>query len=121
MKLPKGPKLSLARIIIFSADVTSLARWYESVFGMSLLELDPKGGWADLDGGGCRLGLHGGGCKRTTDCGHKIVFGAKDVAAARKAVLAQGAQFGAVKKFGDLHLCDGRDPEGNILQISNRV
>lgn len=114
-------KFSLKRIIVFSQDVPALARWYSSVFGMKVLEMDPSGGWADLDGGGCRLGLHEGGSKRTRDCGHKMVFGARDVTKARKVLAARGAKLGPVKKFGALHLCDGRDPEGNILQISNRL
>lgn len=114
-------KLELKRIIIFSADVNALAKWYADVFGMKVIEDDGKGGWVELDGGGLRLGLHGGGGKRTHDCGHKFVFAAKDVDKAREEVLKRGAQFGPVKKFGDLHLCDGKDPEGNILQISNRL
>ncbi len=114
-------KFGLKRVIVFSANVPILARWYASVFGMKILELDPKGGWADLDGGACRLGLHDGGCKRTRDCGHKFVFGVKDVAKARAEVVKRGGSFGAVRKFGKLHLCDGKDPEGNILQLSNRL
>jgi predicted enzyme related to lactoylglutathione lyase len=112
-------KFELRRIIVFSKDVPALAKWYSTVFGMEIREQDPK--WADLDGGGCSLGLHGGGSKRTEDCGHKIVFAAKDVTKAREVVVKRGADFGPVKKFGDLHLCDGKDPEGNILQLSNRL
>ncbi len=114
-------KFGLKRVIVFSKDVPKLARWYSAVFGMKVLEMDPGGGWADLDGGGCRLGLHGGGCKRTEDCGHKFVFGVKDVGKARSTVVRRGAKFGKVRKFGALHLCDGKDPEGNILQLSNRL
>lgn len=111
----------MKRIILFSLDVPALAKWYSSVFGMTVREMDPSGGWADLDGGGCRLGLHGGGSKRTHDCGHKFVFAAKDVSKARSVLVKRGAKFGPVKKFGGLHLCDGRDPEGNVLQVSNRL
>ncbi|MEK7466757.1 MAG: VOC family protein [Planctomycetota bacterium] len=114
-------KFGLRRIIVFSRDVPALATWYSSVFGMKVREMDPSGGWADLDGGGCSLGLHGGGSRRTGDCGHKIVFGAKDVSRARAVLVKRGARLGPVKKFAGLHLCDGHDPEGNVLQISNRV
>ena len=114
-------RFSLKRVIVFSRDVPALARWYVAVFGMKVREMDPNGGWADLDGGACRLGLHGGGSKRTRDCGHKFVFAAKNVLKARTLLAARGAKLGPVKKFGALHLCDGRDPEGNVLQISNRL
>lgn len=112
--------IPIGRIIVFSRDVPSLAKWYARVFGMKVLEASPDGSWADLGSGGCRLGLHGGGCRRTRDCGHKFVFTVKDVARTRAAVVRRGASFGPVRTFGPLHLCDGRDPEGNILQLSNR-
>jgi hypothetical protein len=112
--------IDLRRIIVFAVDVPALARWYADVFGLRVIELAPDGGWAELDGGGCRLGLHGGGRKRTRDCGHKLVFGARDVARARAQLVERGATLGPVRRFGKLELCDGRDPEGNVLQISNR-
>ena len=50
----------------------------------------------------------------------KIVFFASDVEEARDRLIARGAKLGPVKASGDLRLCDGRDPEGNVFQISNR-
>jgi hypothetical protein len=73
-------------------------------------------GWAELDG----IALHGGGRKRTGDCGHKLVLYARDVAKARAQSVARGAKLGPVRRFGNLQLCDGKDPEGNVVQISNR-
>jgi len=82
----------------------------------------------ELDTGGCRLAFHKrNGAKRAivTPTGgrrnpHKIVFYAKDVAKARKAVIARGGRMGEVKTWGKLRLCDGQDPEGHVFQISNR-
>jgi catechol 2,3-dioxygenase-like lactoylglutathione lyase family enzyme len=112
--------LDLRRVILFSPDVPALAHWYQEVFGLRIVELAADDGWAELDGGGCHLALHGGGSRRTRDCGHKLVFGARSVAATRRALVARGAKLGPVRRFGKLHLCDGRDPDGNVLQISNR-
>jgi hypothetical protein len=39
----------------------------------------------------------------------------------REELVARGAKMGKVKDFGDLVLCEGRDPDGNFLQISNRA
>jgi len=48
------------------------------------------------------------------------VFHADDVAAAREDLVSRGAKMGPVKIFGDLHLCDGDDPDENRFQLSNR-
>ena len=50
----------------------------------------------------------------------KIVFGAADVAAERERLIRQGMEMSEMVKFGDIHLCDGRDPDGNWFQISSR-
>jgi catechol 2,3-dioxygenase-like lactoylglutathione lyase family enzyme len=107
--------MKLSRIIIFSRDVEKLARWYADVVGLRIRELSD--GWADLG----EVALHGGGRKRSGDCGHKLVFAARDVTRARAQLIERGARLGPVRRFGKLHLCDGRDPEGNVFQISNRV
>lgn len=49
-----------------------------------------------------------------------MVFGARDVEGAREEPTRRGATFGGVMISGELHLCDGRDPEGNVFQLSNR-
>jgi hypothetical protein len=51
---------------------------------------------------------------------HKIVFSAQDIESARAAAVARGATIGDVRKIGSLMLCDGQDPEGHVVQISNR-
>ena len=49
-----------------------------------------------------------------------IVFYAKDVAAERAELVAKGARFGKVRIWDALQLCDGKDPDGNPIQLSNR-
>jgi hypothetical protein len=82
--------MKLARVIVFSADVRKLARWYIDVFGLDANEISD--GWADLGS----VALHSGGRKRTRDCGHKLVFYAKDVTRARGRLLKRGTELGPV-------------------------
>jgi hypothetical protein len=51
--------------------------------------------------------------------GPKIVFHADDVAALRETLVGRGARFGKVRQ-GEFCLCDGKDPDGNPIQLSNR-
>lgn len=48
------------------------------------------------------------------------MFHAKDVAATRVKLIAKGAKFGKVNDTGDFCLCEGRDPDGNPVQLSSR-
>jgi len=48
------------------------------------------------------------------------VFHAKDVAAMREKLVARGARFGKVRQGKTFCLCDGKDPDGNPIQLSNR-
>lgn len=109
----------IRRIILFVRDVPRAARFYRGMFG-----LRPRGSaegkdWVEFEGGGCRLALHrGAGLK--SGGGAKIVFGARNVAAARQKLIERGAKVGPVRSFDGIDLCDGRDPDGNRFQISNR-
>ena len=49
----------------------------------------------------------------------KIVFHAEDVPPTREILAARGARFGKVRQW-EFCLCDGKDPDGNPLQLSNR-
>jgi hypothetical protein len=48
------------------------------------------------------------------------VFFADDVAALRETLVSRGAKFGKVRSGEVLCLCDGKDPDGNPIQLSNR-
>jgi len=42
------------------------------------------------------------------------------VAALRAELVARGASFGKVRQGETFCLCDGKDPDGNPIQLSNR-
>lgn len=109
-------KLRIRRIILFAKDVPALLKFYRDVLGLRVLDDQSSKGWADLDGGGCRLALHRGRPLRAA----KIAFYTKSVPRDRDRLVQRGATMGSVKEFGRLRLCDGRDPEGNAFQLSNR-
>ncbi len=63
---------------------------------------------------------HKGGRDEKPQRAPKLVFRCDDVVAMREEFNGRGARFGKVKVAGELLLCDGKDPEGNALQLSNR-
>jgi hypothetical protein len=108
--------LALRRVILFSDDVVALAGFYRDVIGLPLKGA-PEKGWVELDAGGAAIAIHAG---RKSAGATKIVFGSSDVARTREELIARGAKLGPVKELGGLALCDGKDPDGNPFQISNR-
>lgn len=110
-------KLALRRVIIFTSNMAELAHYYGKVLGLALVSDEAR--WKLFDAGTVEIALHNGSAmlgRRPP----KLVFHAADVVAAREALNARGARFGAVKQAGDFMICDGKDPDGNPLQISSR-
>lgn len=112
--------LGANRIILFVKNPKAVASFYSEKIGLKIRETSEDGKWIDLDAGGIRIGLHAGGKAKKTSPGSKIAFFSKDVGATRKKLMAAGVKLGVVHEFGDLRFCDGKDPDGNPFQISNR-
>lgn len=112
----------LRRVILFTHRLAAMRDFYRDVIGLTVIEEDA--GWVDLAAGGCNIALHAAGTRPKAvaghDAPHKLVFYASDVAAARADLVSRGARLEAVKVLGHLHLCDGADPDGNRIQLSNR-
>lgn len=109
---------TLRRAIIFTRDLAGMTRFYRDVIGLTVIETSQ--GWVDFEAGGTRIALHA----TDAEMGEgpiKLAFFAADVAVMRAMLVARGAaSFGPVKSFGALQLCDGFDPDGNTVQLSNR-
>jgi predicted enzyme related to lactoylglutathione lyase len=58
--------------------------------------------------------------RRRGDTAIKFTFHVDDLEAARAQLANHGAQMSEIVASGDLALCDGIDPEGNVFQIANR-
>lgn len=107
------------RIILFAKNIPALAKFYEEVFGLTIKGAPDKS-WIELSAGGVSLALHKGTPPPPSRGTPKLVFYCSDVAKTRESLLVKGVSLDKLKIFGDLHLCDGKDPEGNVFQLSNR-
>jgi len=108
--------MKLARVILFTAQIDAMSQFYGEVLGLK--QITDEKGWREFAAGGARIALHSGPSSPGRK-GPKIVFQAKDVAALREKLVARGANFGKVRE-GEFCLCDGKDPDGNPIQLSNR-
>jgi catechol 2,3-dioxygenase-like lactoylglutathione lyase family enzyme len=111
-------QLELRRVIIFSDDLEKMAAFYGEVLGLAQTGEEP--GWVTFAAGAVEIALHRGGSmigRRPP----KLAFFAEDVAAVRDELAGRGARMGRLLGSGDLVFCDGKDPDGNPFQVSNRA
>jgi catechol 2,3-dioxygenase-like lactoylglutathione lyase family enzyme len=109
--------MEMARVILFTAQMETMSRFYGEVLGLK--QVTDEKGWKEFAAGGVTIALHSGPASPGKK-GPKIVFYAKDVAAERERLTGLGAKFGKVRAGETLCLCDGKDPDGNPVQLSNR-
>ena len=107
----------MARIILFTAQIDEMSRFYGEVLGLK--QVSEEKGWREFAAGAVTIGLHSGPPSPGRK-GPKIAFHADDVAAMREALVARGAKFGKVREGEAFCLSDGKDPDGNPIQLSNR-
>jgi predicted enzyme related to lactoylglutathione lyase len=96
-------------------------QFYADVFGLAVTAGDPDHGFVKFDVGSCELALHAG---RDGDVGQyapKVVFEVDDLAAARDHRAEHGVDRSEPRNPGpDVHVIDGRDPEGNLSSRRRR-
>jgi catechol 2,3-dioxygenase-like lactoylglutathione lyase family enzyme len=109
--------MKLARVILFTNQMEAMSEFYGRVLGLKLVTSEK--GWREFAAGAVNIALHSGPPSPGRK-GPKIVFHAEDVAALRETLAARGAKFGKVRTGEAFCLCDGKDPDGNPIQLSNR-
>ena len=109
--------MEMARVILFTGQMDEMSRFYGEALGLNLVTKEK--GWGEFAAGGARIALHSGPSSPGRK-GPKIVFHAKDVAGLRETLVARGARFGKVREGEMFCLCDGKDPDGNPIQLSDR-
>jgi catechol 2,3-dioxygenase-like lactoylglutathione lyase family enzyme len=109
--------MKMARVVLFTGRMEAMSRFYGEVLGLKLVTSEK--GWREFDADRATIALHSGPASPGRK-GPKLVFYAADVAAAREVLVARGAKFGKVREGELLSLCDGKDPDGNPIQLSNR-
>ncbi|MBK1880518.1 helix-turn-helix domain-containing protein [Pelagicoccus mobilis] len=119
----EGPLPSILQIrgyMIFTNNLDTLRNFYHEILGFPIVDDDPS--FTQLDVGGIILSLHAGA--RPKHEGKRVPveigFFCEDVELTRKELIARGVKVGSVALFGDLRLCKGTDPDGNVFGISNR-
>lgn len=115
-RLMTAMKMKMARLILFTNQMEAMSAFYRDVLGLK--QVTDEKGWREFDAGGVTVALHSGPPSPGRK-GPKIAFLAKDVAALRDTLIKRGAKFGKVST-GDFQLCNGKDPDGNPVQLSNR-
>ena len=109
--------MEMACVILFTGQIDEMSRFYGEVLGLNLVTNEK--GWREFAAGGARIALHSGPSSPGRK-GPKIVFHTKDVAGQRETLVARGARFGKVREGEMFCLCDGKDPDGNPIQLSDR-
>jgi len=121
-------KAEVSRIILFVDHIDRMSAFYGGVLGLDKL---PGGdaGFVCFAAGGCEICLHilpeqyrsgGGEYQKREDTYVKFVFRSDDVERDRKYLIENGLRMNEIVRYGEIELCDGADPEGNIFQISSR-
>ena len=122
---------SLNRVILYVQDVGRLADFYRDVLGLPIVE-EIEGEWWVHRAGAFELALHRVGKPyRIADPGSwqvdnnvKLVLTVdRELAELRAELVGKGVPMGAIKSYPGLTgpLCDGRDPEGNVFQLAQRL
>jgi catechol 2,3-dioxygenase-like lactoylglutathione lyase family enzyme len=108
--------MKMARVILFTARMDAMSEFYGKVLGLK--QVTNEKGWKEFAAGGTRIALHSGPSSPGRK-GPKIAFCVKDVTAVRAKLVARGAKFGKVHEGEVFALCDGKDPDGNPIQLSS--
>ena len=109
--------MKMTRVILFTARMEAMSRFYGQSLGLKQVTNEPD--WQEFAAGGVRIALHSGPSSPGRK-GPKIVFHARVVSALRETLIARGARFGKVRQGDSFCLCDGKDPDGNPIQLSDR-
>ena len=109
--------LKMRSVILFTPQMEEMSRFYGEVLGLKQISAEP--GWREFAAGSVGIALHSGSASPGRK-GPKIAFHAPGVAALREKLNARGARFGKVRQGDDFCLCDGKDPDGNPVQLSGR-
>jgi catechol 2,3-dioxygenase-like lactoylglutathione lyase family enzyme len=109
--------MKMARVILFTAQMDVMSRFYGDILGLKMVTSEK--GWREFEAGEATIALHSGPSSPGRK-GPKIVFHAGNVTAVRQTLVARGAKFGKVRQGEVFCLCDGKDPDGNPIQLSSR-
>ena len=120
--------------VLFARAVERVAAFYESVFDLTVVRADVE--HTVLEGSGFQLVIHATSTARrsTVDTGAvperredvplKLFLPVESLAQARASAAEHGGRIASVEKEWVLRgarVCDGVDPEGNVVQCRERI
>ncbi|MEZ5307207.1 MAG: VOC family protein [Pyrinomonadaceae bacterium] len=120
--------MRISRIILFVDDIVSMARFYSETVGAGEHRFESEM-FVVFETDGAELCLHqtpeqyrntNGEYPPREDSNQKFVFHSDEPLKEHERLVFLGVSMREPVKYGDLILCDGFDPEGNVFQISNR-
>jgi extradiol dioxygenase family protein len=120
--------VEVSRLILFVDDIDRMSSFYGGILGLTRSPGESDE-FVCFVGGGCEICLHslpqqyrsdGGEYPKREDTYVKFVFRSDDVERDRKYLVENGLRMNEIIRYGDIDLCDGADPEGNVFQISSR-
>src|ERR1700676_2276327 len=113
--------LGIARVILYVKDVAGVAAFYERHFGLRRLAGATEE-WVELAGndGGCGIAGHLAAKSQKSGATMKVVFGVEGVEGFKAGRERDGLRFGMVHRADGVEFANGKDPAGNLIQISNR-
>jgi hypothetical protein len=102
--------IPIARIILYVKDIPTVARFYQTHFGMTPLP-STEDGWQELTGepGSCQIALHRASARQKGGAAVKIVFGIADVRGFVEE-RAAGSQIRAHSRTGHIHVRECERP-----------
>ncbi len=107
----------MARTIYFVTDLDRAKRFYQEVLGLELVSEEE--GFVELLCDGGRIALHV--AKKVAPGRTKVAFHVRSVAVARRQLEKRGAKMGKILEGKGIKICDGRDPDGNVFQVTSRA
>ncbi len=123
--------MKICQLILFVKDLDQMTRFYRDVLGL-VPEAQATESWVPLGAGGCRVVLQPISPQIAKDiaiadppiprggAAVKVTFHTDDVESARAHLEGLGAMVRPLRRFGEVVVFDGVDPEGNVFQVSNR-
>ncbi len=116
--------------VVFAKDVARVGAFYAAITGLAVTRTEP--GWMLLESPAYQLVVHGipediaadidikRPPVRREDTAVKLIFAVPSLASARKQAERLGGAVDPPEReweFGAQRVCDGHDPEGNVIQL----
>ncbi len=110
----------LKRIIIFTPNVPLLIGFYSDLLDEPESYIDADGKWGELILEKIKIAFHHSKKQFRDEINFKLVFYSDNVTKLRVELVKNGFKPGKVSGSKDLMFLNLKDPDGNVIQFSNR-